>query len=650
MKRHWYSIEARGGIGEVFLFDEIGAFGVSAKQFVEDLKKLSNVAQIRLRINSIGGSVFDGAAMYNAIRQHKAHVTASIEGIAASMASVVAMAADRVEMAANGLLMIHNPHGMTMGDANAHRKTADALDKASQTLVNAYVVKTGKDADAIAAMMDDETWFTAEEALEHGFVDEVTGAVEAAASLDLSGLNPPDWVRAILGQQQEGVVMTKRAAAQGGNINGITADQFHQQEQQRRRDIRGVFGTFADEHRALLDECLDDFGCTVDQARARLLDAIGRDSEPLNAGREPRIYAGPDRLQEFRAAAVDALLIRNGVHVDQPHPAARDLQRMGLSAMAETILRQHGRATAGLNHDGVIKAALHSTGDFPDLLANVANKSLQIGYEEQESSHRVWTREVEVPDFKEASFPQLSEFSDLDEIPEGGEYKLGTFDDSAERLAIATYGKLFAITRQALINDDLNAFTRLPRAFGAAARRKEADLVYAVLTSNPNMADGNALFSVAHGNVAASGSALSVVSLGEARAAMRKQKGSQGLATLNVRPRYLIVPAALETTAEELISSLVNPARTNDTENLSFVRSLELVVDARLDEDSATQWYLVAAPRAIETVVVAHLQGRDVFSTDTKTGWEVDGVEFKVRLDAAAKALDWRGMFRNPGA
>jgi len=183
----WYAIqptddrEAPESV-EVSIYDEIGFGGVTAKQFAADIKKLKG-QHIDLRINSVGGSVTEGAAIYNALKRHKGGLTVHVDGLAASMASVIAMAGEETRMAENALIMIHNPWSMTMGDAADLRKEADVLDKLKATLVNAYVRKSGQPRASIEKMMDEETWLDAGEALRLGFVDEIDEPLAAAASI-----------------------------------------------------------------------------------------------------------------------------------------------------------------------------------------------------------------------------------------------------------------------------------------------------------------------------------------------------------------------------------------------------------------------------------------------------------------------------------
>lgn len=179
---------AQGDAVEMFLYDEIGFFGITAKEFASQLSQI-DAETIHLRINSPGGDVFDGVAIHNALRQHPAHVVTHIDGLAASIASVIALAGDEVRIAPNAFFMIHNPWGVTVGDARDHRKMADTLDSiALGAIASTYEAKTGASREVIETWMDEETWFSAEQAAEAGFVDAVdtVPAENRALPFDLS--------------------------------------------------------------------------------------------------------------------------------------------------------------------------------------------------------------------------------------------------------------------------------------------------------------------------------------------------------------------------------------------------------------------------------------------------------------------------------
>ena len=186
MNEKWYNIQNKAGeTADIYIFDEIGTYGVTAQDFISEIKGLKDMP-INLRINSLGGDVFDGMAMYNVIKRREAKTTVYIEGIAASIATIIALGADEVIMAENSLFMIHNAWGGTSGEAKDMRKTAETLDKITSELTDIYVKKTGLSFEAIADMMDEETWLNAEEAFALGFIDTISESIKVAAKYDVS--------------------------------------------------------------------------------------------------------------------------------------------------------------------------------------------------------------------------------------------------------------------------------------------------------------------------------------------------------------------------------------------------------------------------------------------------------------------------------
>jgi len=186
MNEKWYNIQNKAGnSADIYIFDEIGTYGVTAQDFISEIKGLKDMP-INLRINSLGGDVFDGMAMYNVIKRREAKTTVYVEGIAASIATIIALGADEVVMAENSLFMIHNAWGGASGEAKDMRKTAETLEKITSELTDIYVKKTGLSYDAVAQMMDEETWLNAEEAYKLRFIDTISDSIKVAAKYDVS--------------------------------------------------------------------------------------------------------------------------------------------------------------------------------------------------------------------------------------------------------------------------------------------------------------------------------------------------------------------------------------------------------------------------------------------------------------------------------
>jgi ATP-dependent Clp endopeptidase proteolytic subunit ClpP len=653
-------------MAEMCLYDAIGEG--SAKAFIGQMNNTKGAMTVR--INSGGGSVFEGMAIYNAIQRH-GQVTVKIDGLAASIASLIAMAGSRVEMARNALIMIHNPWSGISGDSTELRKQADLLDKVKTSMLDAYCTKTGKPAEEIAAIMDAETWYTAEEALQHHFIDAIYEPLNMAAQyFGIENFQLPDRIKAMTQATKQ---LDPDTQAKLKELDDIKADL------KRQEDIQSRVAPICKKYPSagldrIMMTCLNDRSISVEQTVEMVMTQLGRGAEPtvggypitrvnpmtghLDNGFSPKSHyvesGRNDHHQEFMAAAIDALMMKNQIRVTRPHPAARDVMAMSLTDIARTMVSQAGvtirRGLFGIKsetpHD-VIMAAL-TTSDFPLLLENVASKSLMSGYDSEPATHRSWVKQTDVPDFKQQKRVALSEAPNLELITEHGLYRHGAMKEKGEGFALQTFGKIISLSRQAMINDDLDAFTKIPNALGRSAARLEADKVYGILTENPAMADGKALFHDDHNNLM-SASALSIATLSEARAALRKQKGLQG-AILNIVPRFLIVPASLESEAELFVASLVDPTKTNDTPQHAWIRGLDIVVDARLDEDSENTWYLAADFNQVDTIEIAYLQGQRGAFIEQSQDFDTDALKVKCRLDFQASPIDWIGLIKNPGA
>ena len=296
----------------------------------------------------------------------------------------------------------------------------------------------------------------------------------------------------------------------------------------------GVAGSVADDLVAR--------GAWVDAARAALIDAAAaRDAQ---ADTRPHVRAGGLDATETRRAAVEAALLHRfdpgRFALSEP---AREWRGLSLIEMARGWLEGEGVRVRGLSRDEVATRALHSTTDFPQILAAVTNKTLRDAYDTAPRTFMPIARRTTAADFKDIHRLQLGEAPQLEKVNEAGEFKRGTIGEAKESYRVQTLGKVIGITRQVLINDDLDAFTRVPALFGTSAATLESDLVWGIVTDNPAMADGNALFHTSHKNLAGTGAALDVAGLGKARAAMASSPASTARRIINIRPAFLVVPS-----------------------------------------------------------------------------------------------------------
>jgi hypothetical protein len=316
--------------------------------------------------------------------------------------------------------------------------------------------------------------------------------------------------------------------------------------------------------------------------------------------------------------------------------------------MAKELLTLRGESTLGLSPAMLITRALHTTSDFPIILGDTVGRVLRDSYQAVPSGIRRLGRQTTARDFRAVNKLMLGEAPLLEKLNEHGEIKAGTMAEAREAYKVETWARKIGITRQVLVNDDLGAFSDLARRMGQGAAETEARILVDLLEANsgngPKLADGKALFHADHGNKAGSGAAISDGTLSSARLALRTQKGIEDR-IIRVTPKYLLVPPTLETEAEKWLAS-VSPAKAADVN--PFSGSLSLVIEPRLS--SASRWYVTADPAEIDGLEFAYLSGNEGPQVESKSGWDVDGVEIRVILDYGAGFVDHRGWFMNQGA
>jgi len=712
-------VRAAGDAAEIMIYGTIGdsiwTESVSAADLAQQIAQIQ-AATINVRINSAGGVAADGIAIYNALKQHPARKVVFVDGQACSIASLIAMAGDEVVMYASSLLMVHAPHTIAAGNAEAFRQWAAALDTHAAAMVEAYASKTGKRQDVERLLSDGvDHWYTGAEAVEFGFADRVADAAPAAsggraAAAALNGyaqalsaapapvaqqlrthvsaaLSPqifaslPEVTQAALIGHIEDPTMQTQYRAILANAGGTTATPPApatptpapapipapapavvsvvdpagiQAALAALRGRNAEIMALAEPHmantevRAYVDGVIAaaDPAVTADNVGRHILALMARNAQPLNAG--AGIAAGTDQRELTRAAMTNAIQARVGLA--QP-TEGNQFRGLTMAELARACVEAAGVSTRGMDRMQVVGLAFtHSNSDFPALLGNAANRAVLQGYQEVEEQFDLFTRPVNLSDFKATNLVGLGAFSSLDIVPEGGEYKYGTFSEQSQSMRLATYGKLFSITRQAIINDDLGVFNDVPRKMGQAAKRTVANAVYQLLLSNPTLADGFALFSAEHHNLL-TGAAISTNSVDAMQSAMALQTDKDGN-IIRVPMKSLLTPVTLGGLARTVRASQfeVGAANRNNTTPNIVQNTFEVIADGRLDVVSKAAWYGVADPNFVDGIVVGYLDGNQTPFLDQHEGFTVDGVAWKVRLDAAPAIADYRGLYKNPGA
>ena len=655
----WYSIKAKANdTAEISIYDEIGYWGITAKSFSKDLKALgNNLKQINLHIHSPGGDVFDGIAIYNLLKNHPANVTVYIDGLAASMASVIAMAGNEVIMPENAMMMIHKPWGIQGGDAEDMRKYADLLDKVENTLIPAYASKTGKTPEELAEMLSAETWLNGKECVEQGFADKLAEPLVAMASIKSRKLEDfekmPNEIKNMLFKPQGNAgASTPQAtptpaqpaqptpAAPVNQAPTAPVDntaQVQAELNKRNADIKAVFAPFGTTHNDLLVECLGDLSITADQAKDKLLAKLGANTTP-SATATP--YAGNGNI--VGDSVKQSLLARAGIDKDKADAKDNAYNAMTLRELARASLVDRGISVSGQNAMSMVGLAFtHSSSDFGQILIDVAHKSLLKGWETAAENFDQFTSRGTLTDFRAAKRVGLGDFGYLPQVGEGEEYTYGTIGDEGASVALATYGQLFSITRQAILNDDMHLLTKIPEKMGQAARATIAKLVFALLTGNAIAQDGKALFDASHKNTL-TGAALDVTSIDKAIQLMNGFVNARG-EPLAIEPEFMLLPTSLYTRAKQVLGSASVEGADANSGIINPIRDIvPALKSARLQVADPKSWYLINK----EAIEVSYLDGIDTPYIEQQNGFTVDGVSTKVRIDAGVNVIDYRGIVK----
>ena len=424
-----------------------------------------------------------------------------------------------------------------------------------------------------------------------------------------------------------------------------TIEQPERQQSETRASVNAEIRTIA-ATAGLTREWADaqiDAEATADEARRAAFEAMqSRSRQTATRTTQARIGFDHDSPEVIAERAGEALFARTHPDHELSTPA-RQFANMTVPELARYILQRRGHSTTALTADTLVTRALHTTSDFPEILGNTVNRRLRRAYEAASNGARQLARQTTARDFRDKKSIMLGAAPTLEKVVENGEFTFGTIDEAAESYRVETFGRIFGISRQALVNDDLGAFDRIAASMGAAAKAFEAGQIAARIAANPTMNDGSPVFDAsAHGNQSAmSGATVAdfTADLNTARLAMRRQTGLAG-EPINIVPKFVLVPPELETAMEQALSA-VQATRTSDTNPFA---SLSLIVDPRLTDSG--QWYLAADPAQIDGLEYAYLEGAPGPQIEIRAGFEVDGLQIKVRLDFGTGWIDWRGWYR----
>ena len=633
---------------------------------------------VRIRLNSGGGIAFDGTAIHSVLSSYRGHKTIIVQGIAASAASVIMMAGDRIEMSTGSVLMIHDPsQDITSyrGTSGEHRRVADSLDKISDAVAQIYAQRSGKSVSEIRQIMAAESWFTPEEAVAAGFADfaSTDGEQSPPAEFDYRAYahSPSnliqmsvqnDWINDFskankLANQSTVQTETAETTAAPPSLSPVmsAADRSDPRKELKRVKELTALAMQPLAQRVDAQSRLEGWineGVTLEAAHAFVMSELSAQNPVTRRAPDEAHYGRNSVGHSWDSGDGFTRKVADGIYsrVNRAHEPTmgREFAGASLAEIADICLQQSGKSTAMASVASRVEMALHGTSDFPNILRDVGNMSLSNAYEASQSAIKQTSREIAASNFRTLHSVKVSAGPDLEEVNEQGEFKAGTVEEGDETFAVKTYGKIFGITRQAIVNDDLDVFSNMFPLLGQGAANTEAKLFAGLLEENaglgPKLSDGKTLFHADHGNLAQASATLSVASLGTARVAMRRQTGLAGEA-INVVPAFLVVPPELETLSEQVLTEIAASEVANAN---PFAGKLKLLVEPRLT--SASAWYVCAAPGASDGLQHAYLDGVAGPQLFTREGFEVDGIEYKVRMDFGAGFTGHRGWYMSPSA
>jgi ATP-dependent protease ClpP protease subunit len=658
-----------------------------------------------VRVNSAGGDPTEGEAIRAMFESHAGKVTVKVAGDAMSAASLMIMSADRIEMSAGSIMMIHDPATITFGTAGDHRKSAEVLDILADAYASVYAERSGKSAQDMRALMVEELYMGPEQAIAHGFADAVSntgsaadGTVAMSAEIIAAagirhagalrmvddfltrafpalsqnttasgGLNPaimatnkeahmPDPVitAAIPPTPIAPVQMVASPPASPPAPAPVDAQAVLMGERTRMKAIRDMGAPFLASGQltaADVDALIDD-GTSAEDAAQRFMTKMAATQPPVVRQTHDPVTITRDETDTRMEGMIGALM-------GQRDGPAEMFGGLRLKSLAMELAGPN----RGYNEGAAVRTGMMSTvmmggalgvSDFSYITTEVMNRSLIAEYQRRAAN---WTAVTGTPvsasDFRELSPVRFGGDFQLKTVKENGEYQEATLADEAEGLKVERRGRTINITFEAVINDDMGAFTRIPREFAMAARIMEASMVWSLIRSNATLkSDSTALFHAAkHGNLAASAGAIATATVGAARKAMWEQRAfgtKDSDDFMMVEPDLLIVPPALELVAGQFVAT-VTPGKDSDAN--PFKTSVTPVVAAHLGVaagGSDTAWYMVSSD--LPPVTHAYLDGYEAPTVQTIEGMNPDKVTMNARHIFGAAVTEYRGAYKNAGA
>jgi ATP-dependent Clp endopeptidase proteolytic subunit ClpP len=652
--KSWFTLnnQGEGQPVKVWIHGDIGSYDIEAIDLIKALQSVGS-QDAEFRIQSYGGSVYEGLAMYNAIKAHKGKTIGIVDGLVASISSYFLMACDEIQMPENAKLMIHDPAIGAWGGENEIESALTQLKNAKQTIAEAYTERCGKPLEDVLQAMAKETWFTASQALEFGLIDAVIDAVDlsnclkkvSATELQAKAFKhtPDDLLNQLVQPPATPIpepLINQQSDPMPKPIDNDALQNALKNENQRQSTIRALCAT----HKVsdtLRDEMLNDLNCSAEDSSLKILQYLG--SISIN-GQEPTAEQPPTGLTNThihvgngnttKDTLQNALNARCGtgeIEKDNPY------RLKTLLDMAEIAVGKDAKYCGNKNE---LVARAFNSGDFADIITESVRTVMRDEAQVRAPLWRDLANTENLPNFKETDLILINDAPDLMAVSEDGEYKSATIKGSGEKIQLASFGREIAFTRQAIINDEIALISKIPRKFMQSAYRLSDKLMFNAILSG-KMGDGKGVFQAGGANkwgnlfndIPAADYQALVMALHKAFATATTSEGD----ALDLRGEILLA----NPDHASFLEAVLNTASKPDTFNPAYKKFPKVVETARL---ASINGAIALTGKDFDSVVMGFLDGAQDPWLETGDGWSSDGAKFRITYDVTSKVLDRRGI------
>ena len=671
-----------------FMYDDDGGI-ITPRLVREALDQFEG--DVDVWVNSPGGDPIQGEAIRVMLKEHGGKVTVKVAGDASSAASMMIMGADEILVSLGSVVMIHDPSTCAFGNSAELDRVSQTLEKLAGIYADVYAERSGMDVEEVRQKMKDETYMTANEAVEMGFAEGILGTEQSELALSMiagarqcdassrfalavemtgktyskfSNHNQSGANEIALGTVANGDASTaieaqmEGSAMPGTNItnsgrtaapaNQISAQEAVAMDRERGRKIRELAKPFMTRGEVTNDFVVEmiDGGVSVEDATAKILGALSAGQAEMNGVRHVSATIGRDEVDTRREGLAMAMTAKLGGSIvgdgrEQPYMGL-SFTEMAAVSMGQDMPR-HGTFAS---RDGILMEAMHTASDFSGILSGAINTVIEQAYDGTERTFTDFSREMTFNDFREHNVVRPDAFPSLQKVKEAGEIKMGTFGDSQEKLALGAYAAGLTISRQALVNDHSGAIMDVISSAASGVPEFEEALFWQTFLVNGKLSDGVAMFHANHGNLAETPSAISIASVGLGRKALRTMKKNpkdDAVVPMNA-PTLLIVGPELETVAEQFLAQ-VNPAKNSD--HNPFAGRLKLLVTEGIQDK---QWYLsVGAEKKTSVMRHGYLDGSGAPRIRVTEPFGTQGLSVTLEHDFGVGGVNHRGAYKNAG-